>query len=297
MTTESNLQRDFAFETAVGAEAHGVYADAISFLGSCIGFFGAIPCCFCCPNPYKEVKQGTVGLVCRFGRYYKTVNPGLHNINVLSESLQSVDIKMQTEDIPRQSVMTKDNVTVDIDSVLYWQVEDPYASLFLVSQIRSSVQELTMATLRNVVAVRTIQEAIEHRDEIAREIQEIVGGPAHSWGASVKSILIKDLRLSQELQETLASAAKQKRVGQSKIITAQAEVEAARLMREASDILNTPAAIQIRYLETMQAMAREAGTKVIFMPPDVQNGKVGMKTAFDNNLGTTAAMTLLADKE
>jgi regulator of protease activity HflC (stomatin/prohibitin superfamily) len=86
-------------------------------------------------------------------------------------------------------------------------------------------------------------------------------------------MLIKDLRFSQELQESLSSAAKQKRIGESKIIAAQAEVESAKLMREASDILNTPAAMQIRYLDTLQNMAKTANSKVIFMPGESGHGK------------------------
>ncbi|KAJ1540002.1 hypothetical protein HK405_012167, partial [Cladochytrium tenue] len=90
--------------------------------------------------------------------------------------------------------------------------------------------------------------------------------PARAWGVKIESILIKDMQFSKELQETLSAAAKQKRIGESKVIIAQAEVESAKLMREASDILNTPAAMQIRYLETLTSMAKAAGTKVIFMP-------------------------------
>ncbi|KAJ3332216.1 hypothetical protein HDU93_009198, partial [Gonapodya sp. JEL0774] len=105
-----------------------------------------------------------------------------------------------------------------------------------------------------------------NRETIAHEVQEIIEKPAEEWGVRVESMLIKDLQFSNELVETLSSAAKQKRIGESKVIAAQAEVNAAKLMREASDILNTPAAMQIRYLETLTSMASKAGTKVIFMP-------------------------------
>lgn len=108
-----------------------------------------------------------------------------------------------------------------------------------------------------------------------RLILDIITPVANSWGIKVESILLKDLRFSQDLQETLSSAAKQKRIGESKVIAAQAEVESAKLMREASDILNTPAAMQIRYLETLQTMAKSANSKVIFMPGESGQTKVG----------------------
>jgi regulator of protease activity HflC (stomatin/prohibitin superfamily) len=106
-----------------------------------------------------------------------------------------------------------------------------------------------------------------NREGVAREIQRIITPPANDWGVRIESILIKDIQFSQDLQENLAAAAKQRRLGASKVIASQAEVEAAKLMREASDILNTPVAMQIRYLETLKTMAHESGARVIFMPP------------------------------
>ncbi|KNC99341.1 uncharacterized protein SPPG_05588 [Spizellomyces punctatus DAOM BR117] len=262
------LQATYAKEIPLPAEAYGWYESMMSCLGSVAGVLGSIPCCCCCPNPYKSVAQGTVGLVTRFGRYYKSVDPGLHAINPATENLQTLDIKIQVEDIPTQSVMSKDNVMVMIDSVLYWHIIDPYTAAFLVNNVRKALTERTQTTLRQIIGSRTIQDCVEQRESIAHEIQLIVEGPASTWGVKIESILIKDMQFSTELQETLSSAAKQQRLGESKIIAAKAEVESAKLMREASDILNTPAAMQIRYLETLNSMAAKAGTKVIFMPPN-----------------------------
>lgn len=116
-----------------------------------------------------------------------------------------------------------------------------------------------------------------------RLILDIITPVANSWGIKVESILLKDLRFSQDLQETLSSAAKQKRIGESKVIAAQAEVESAKLMREASDILNTPAAMQIRYLETLQTMAKSANSKVIFMPGESGPPLINLKGANPSN--------------
>ena len=247
--------------------ASGVYGTVISSIGTCLGFFGSIPCCFCFPNPYRVVDQGNVGLFTRFGKYKRTVDPGLQYTNLLTEKIKIVDVKMQVGDIPRQTVITKDNVTVSIDSVLYWHIIDPFTSVYQVTDVRTALIERTMTTLRQVFGTHDLQDAITHREGIAAEMEQIIGPAAESWGVRIESILIKDIIFSQELQENLSAAAKQRRLGASKVIAAQAEVESARLMRTAADILNSPVAMQMRYLETLKTMSTAAGSKVIFMPP------------------------------
>ncbi|KAI9092438.1 hypothetical protein DFS34DRAFT_583982 [Phlyctochytrium arcticum] len=277
------LQPSYAKELPLPKEAYGAYESLMAGLGKIVGALGSIPCCFCCPNPFISVTQGNVGLVSRFGRYYKSVDPGLHQINPVTEKLIAMDVKMQIEDIPSQSVMSKDNVMVMIDSVLYWHVIDPYTATFMVKDVRKALVERTQTTLRQIVGSRSIQDCVEQRETIAHEIQEIVEGPASTWGVKVESILVKDMQFSQDLQETLSAAAKQQRLGESKVIAARAEVESAKLMREASDILNTPAAMQIRYLETLGSMASKAGTKVIFMPPNSNElGSINGLTAIES---------------
>ncbi len=135
--------------------------------------------------------------------------------------------------------MTRDNVYIYIDSVLYWNVLDPFVSVFEVSNVRAALIERTQTTLREIMGSKTLQECIENRLSLAQQIEDIISAPAQSWGAKVEDILIKDIQFSQDLQESLAMAAKQKRIGESKVIAAQAEVDSAKLMREASDILNS----------------------------------------------------------
>eukprot|EP01022_Parablepharisma_sp_SALTPOND_P024141 TRINITY_DN530_c0_g1_i1.p1 TRINITY_DN530_c0_g1~~TRINITY_DN530_c0_g1_i1.p1 ORF type:complete len:338 (-),score=19.52 TRINITY_DN530_c0_g1_i1:63-1076(-) len=266
---------------------HGCYEGTMTFIGSCCGFLRAyLPCCcFCCPNPYITVPQGTAGIMTKFGKAYKIVDPGLYFINQITEELHLVDIKIKISDVPRQMVMTKDNVSVDIDSVVYWHIMDPFVAMFHVQNVSSALMERTMTTLRDTIGAHTLQNVIENREVLAAEIRKIIDEIARSWGVVVESILIKDLKFSAELQDTLAAAAKQQRLGESKVISAKAEVQAAKLMREASDILNTPAAMQIRYLETLSAMAHQAGTKVIFMPADSESGMNKMVKAFSVDKG------------
>jgi regulator of protease activity HflC (stomatin/prohibitin superfamily) len=212
------------------------------------------------------VQQGFVGLVERYGSYYKAVDSGLVNVNPVSETLRKIDIKVQIDPIYNMTIMTKDNVNIAIDCVVYWHIVDVYRATYGVKDVRQALIERTQTTMRAILGGRVLQDCIENREMIAHSIEEIIAGPASSWGVKVETILIKDIQFSTELQHSLSSAATQKRIGEAKVIAAQAEVDSAKLMREAANILNTPAAMQIRYLETMQQMSKQSGTKVIFMP-------------------------------
>ncbi|KAJ2744386.1 hypothetical protein GGI20_003018 [Coemansia sp. BCRC 34301] len=257
-------------------ESTGFYESAMTAIGNFCGAFGQIPGCFCCPNPFKVVPQGQIGLVTRFGRYYKTADPGLVEVNPLTEKVRHIDTKIQIVSLGKMPIVTKDNVSVEIEAVLYWHIIDPYLSTYGVANVVTALTERTQTTLRAVLGGRDLQDLIENRDTIASAITEIIDGPAHAWGVAVESILIKDIHMSHELQVTLSAAATQKRIGQSKVIQAQAEVDAAMLMREAAEILNTPAAMQIRTLDSMVMMAKAANTKVLFVPvnQDYSNGSI-----------------------
>ncbi|KAI8080138.1 uncharacterized protein B0P05DRAFT_579087 [Gilbertella persicaria] len=188
-----------------------------------------------------------VGLVEKFGKFYKCVDPGLVKVNPATEAMKKVDITIQVTEVPKQDVITK--ATYNVTDVGYALVE------------RAST------SLRDVCGGHSVQDLIENREAVSEELHEIIGPIAKSWGVKIESTLIKDITLSKELQMALSSAAEAKRLGESRVITSKAEVEAAKLMRDAADILNTPAAIQIRYLETLQAMSRNSsGTKTIFVP-------------------------------
>lgn len=261
---KEDLQISYAYEMDI--PDNGWYGGLVNAFGAIMGGLGTVPCCFCCPNPYKSVPQGNVGLVTRFGQFYKAVDPGLVKVNPLSEKLRHIDVRIQVLDIPTQVCMTKDNVNINLSSVLYYHIISPHKSAFAVKDVIRALEERTQTTLRLVIGARTLQDIIERREEVATSIQEIIEDTATSWGVKVESILIKDIILSNELQDSLAQAAKSKRAGESKIITARAEVESAKLMRRAADILASKAAMQIRYLEAMQQMARTSNSKVIFMP-------------------------------
>ncbi|OKL63496.1 hypothetical protein UA08_01553 [Talaromyces atroroseus] len=264
-------------------DAHGWYASFIHGIGECIGCLGAVPCCVFCPNPFKSVAQGEVGLIRRFGRFERAVDPGLVKVNPLSERLTTVDVKIQIVEVPRQVCMTKDNVTLNLTSVIYYHIISPHKAAFGIADVRQALIERTQTTLRHVVGARVLQDVIERREEIAQSISEIIEDVAAGWGVKVESMLIKDIIFSNDLQDSLSMAAQSKRIGESKVIAARAEVESAKLMRQAADILSSAPAMQIRYLEAMQAMAKTANSKVIFLPAPGQ--MVSQSLALADNLG------------
>ncbi|KAM3587205.1 hypothetical protein VKS41_002241 [Umbelopsis sp. WA50703] len=269
---QQGLQPTYAMELGLETIPHGCYGTMMNGIGAIVGFFGAFPCIICCPNPYKRVPQGNVGLVSRFGKFYKCVDPGLIKVNPVTEKVRKVDIKIQISEIPEQEIMTQDNVNVKIESVLFWHIIDPYQSQYAVTDVERALTERTQTTLRHILGSKALQDAIENREAISGEIQDVIEPSAKIWGVKIESILIKDIQFSPELQASLSSAAQAKRLGESRVIAAKAEVDSAKLMRDAANILNTPAAMQIRYLETLSSMAKNGqGPKTIFMPLDASN--------------------------
>ncbi|ODV80196.1 uncharacterized protein CANTADRAFT_229360 [Suhomyces tanzawaensis NRRL Y-17324] len=240
------------------------YQNFISGLGSLFGSCGVF-CCLC-SNPYKQVDQGEVGLVQTFGALSRTVEPGLSYVNTWSEKLTKVSIKINIKEIPAQKCFTRDNVSVIITSVVYYNIIDPQKAIYSISNIHEAITERTQTTLRDVIGGRILQDVVEKRDEIAESIEGIIAKTAFDWGVNIESILIKDLTLPEKVQSSLSMAAEAKRIGEGKIINAKAEVESAKLMRKAADILASKPAMQIRYLDAIQNMAKSPGTRVIFMP-------------------------------
>jgi erythrocyte band 7 integral membrane protein len=189
--------------------------------------------------------------------------------------------------------MTKDNVTLHLTSVIYYHITSPHKAAFGISNVRTALVERTQTTLRHVVGARVLQDVIERREEVAQSIGEIIEDVASGWGVKVESMLIKDIIFSNELQDSLSMAAQSKRIGESKVIAARAEVESAKLMRQAADILSSAPAMQIRYLEAMQSMAKSANSKVIFLPGASMAGSMQAAGVFgegsEQNGGPSAA--------
>ncbi|KAJ7664069.1 hypothetical protein B0H17DRAFT_1092383 [Mycena rosella] len=281
---KEEMQPSYAQDLGTDEVTHGLYGSLLQGLGCVVGLCGMVPC-MPCPNPFRQVQQGSVGLVSRFGQFYKSVDPGLVQVNVCTESLRVVDVKIQIIPIGRQGVITRDNVNVEIDSVIYYQINNPYRAAFGISDLHKALIERAQTTLRQVVGGRAVQSVVTERENIAFEIAEIVSDVADHWGVTIEGILIKDIIFSADVSASLSSAAQQKRLGESKVIAARAEVDSAKLMRQAADILASPAAMQIRQLEALQAMAKSGQSKVIFVPMQLQSDIVGQLNAAGPNTG------------
>ncbi|KAG1239324.1 hypothetical protein G6F62_009258 [Rhizopus arrhizus] len=134
------VQPSYAREIDINQDIpHGFYETMMTCIGNTIGFFGAFPCFACCPNPYQQVQQGNVGLVEKFGKFYKCIDPGLVKVNPVTEDIKQVDITIQVTNIPQQTVITKDNVSISIESVLYWHIVDPYQAVYGVEEVNHAL--------------------------------------------------------------------------------------------------------------------------------------------------------------
>mmetsp|Transcript_10539 Transcript_10539/g.14776 ORF Transcript_10539/g.14776 Transcript_10539/m.14776 type:complete len:274 (+) Transcript_10539:78-899(+) len=253
------------------SEKNPCYESCIKCCGNFCGFFNTWICCCCGNSPYKEVPESNLGIVTEFGKYSKSLKAGLHYINPLSEMVIFVDQRERVIDLKKQSIMTKDNVNITIDAVVYYHIEDAYRSLFAVENVEVAIREIAKTTLRDVFGNVMLQEALETKEKMAAQIKEIIEKPTFNWGTTITRVLIQEIIFSKDLQNNLSAAATAKRIAEGKIINAQADVNSAKLMREASDILNTPAAMQIRYLESLTTLAKAPNTKIIFMPNETSS--------------------------
>ena len=255
------------------------YQGLVSTVGGFFGFLGSY--IFCCCNPYTTVSQGRELVVTRFGRYDKTLPAGYHYLRPLTDQGYIVSKMTNVIDLPEQSILTKDNVTAIIDGSMYYKITDSYTATFTITGLRSCLNQLSLSALRACFANHTLQDCLEHRDELAAEIQRYMTEHSKNWGIEVLSTIIKDIKLSKDMQHNLSAKASAEREAAAKVIEAAGDVEAAKLMREAADTLNSPAALQIRYLETLKNMAANPGTKVLFVPMGQTNNITTVAAAID----------------
>lgn len=250
------------------AQDDGCYQDMMQGCGSVCGFCRTwMPFPFCCINyPYQDVEQSYEGLLQRFGKYVKTVKPGLQYMNPCTEEILKVDIKTHIIDLAKQLILTRDNISISIDASVYFRIVDTKKATYRVKDVREAVQYLTFSSLRNTCGQHTLQDLLEKRLEVTSTIRQNVEEHVDEWGVKIENIFIKDILLSSDLQFALSSAAKERRIAESKIISAKADVEAAKLMKEAADILDNKAAMQIRYLETLSQISRSNNSRLIFLP-------------------------------
>ena len=268
---KQNYQRDEysdPFNSYFDNYVEPMYVPFLRSLGACFGYM-CLPFCGCCCYPYKSVEMGSRAIIQEYGRVNREVGEGLHYVNPITETLTSINMKVQVIDLSRQNVMTMDKVQINIDSIVYFQIINPYDALFKIENIRHSIVELSYITLRTVIGKSTLDACLGQREKLANDIKEIVDENVHDWGIKIISLQIKDIDVPKDIITSLSSAVTAEREAKAKIITAKADVEAAKLMRDAADILSTPAAMQIRSLEVIDRLGHSSNAKIIFLPSDL----------------------------
>jgi len=244
----------------------------------------------CCFNPYQTIQRGYKGIITRFGSVKKIISDGLHYINPITENLTIVDTMIHVKKLAKQTILTKDKLPITIDGCVYYKInnqnKDIVNAYFGVTNITMAVDELAHASLRSVFGNHTLQEGLEKRKEFALDIKNVVGIQAKNWGIIIHDIQIIDITIPDHIQKLLATGATAEQEAKAQIVMAEASVKSAELMKNAADLLNTPAAMQIRTLETYKILAESDNSKLIFLPAPSNNTDMFINTAASNLIAT-----------
>lgn len=208
------------------------------------------------------------GVIFRLGRVIPPKGPGLIIVLPIIDKLVKVDLRIVTLDVPHQDVITKDNVSIKVNAVVYYRVIDPIKAILEVENYNFATSQLSQTTLRSVCGSVELDEILAHRDKINSIIQEILDEHTDAWGIKVTSVELKYIDLPQEMQRAMAKQAEAERERRAKIINAEGEFQAAKKLAEAASIISAqPQALQLRYLQTMREMAAEGRTTTVFPIP------------------------------
>ncbi|XP_023325368.1 erythrocyte band 7 integral membrane protein [Eurytemora carolleeae] len=224
----------------------------------------------------KMVQEYERAVIFRLGRVKKggAVGPGLFWIIPCIDSIQVVDLRTVSFDVPPQEILSKDSVTVAVDAVVYYKISNPMASVCNVTNASQSTRLLASTTLRTILGTKTLQEILADREHTAATILEQLDAATDPWGIRVERVEVKDVRLPQQLQRAMAAEAEATREARAKIIAAEGEQNASRALKEASLILSeSPTALQLRYLQTLNSIAAEKNSTIIFPLPMELMGK------------------------
>ncbi|HHS96572.1 MAG TPA: slipin family protein [Chloroflexi bacterium] len=216
----------------------------------------------------KVVQEYERGVIFRLGRLVGAKGPGLFFIIPFIDRMVKVDLRVVTLDIPSQECITNDNVTVKVNAVAYFRVLDPESAIVQVEDYRRATWQIAQTSLRNVIGQSELDELLAHREKINTQLQQIIDEQTEPWGIKVSVVEIKDVELPQTMQRAMARQAEAEREKRAKIIHAEGEYQAAQTLAEAAKkIGEVPAAIQLRYLQTLTEIAVEKNSTIIFPVP------------------------------
>jgi len=216
----------------------------------------------------KVLKEFERGVIFRLGRLVGARGPGIIYVIPFAERMVRVDLRTVTMDVPPQDVITKDNVSVKVNAVLYFRVVDPRRAIVEVVDFLFATSQLAQTTLRSVCGQRELDELLAAREQINQHIQEILDTQTDAWGIKVVTVEIKHIDLPQEMQRAMAAQAEAERERRAKVINAEGEFQAAQRLAEAAAIISQhPTALQLRFLQTLSEVATEHHSTTIFPLP------------------------------
>ncbi|KAK2716973.1 stomatin-like [Artemia franciscana] len=216
------------------------------------------------------VQEYERAVIFRLGRLIKggAKGPGLFFLLPCVDSYRRVDLRTKSFDVPPQEILSRDSVTVAVDAVVYFRVCDPTMAITNVYDYSNATRLLAATTLRNVLGTKAMSDILSSREEISQIMQATLDGATDNWGVKVERVEIKDVRLPVQLQRAMAAEAEATREANAKVIAAKGEQKAALALKEASDVLvESPAAIQLRYLQTLTTISAEKNSTIVFPLP------------------------------
>ena len=218
-------------------------------------------------NTIKILKEFERAVVLRLGRFTGIRGPGLIILIPGLEKMTRVDLRTVTMDIPGQDIISKDNVTLKVNGVVYFRVNNPDKAIIAVEDYLMATGQIAQTTLRTVIGQYELDEILQKRDKINSSLQEILDEQTEPWGVKVTSVEVKAIDLPIEMQRAMAKQAEAERDKRAKVISAEGELQAAKKLSEAAEILDRqPNAITLRYLDTMKEISSGEGKSTNFFP-------------------------------
>lgn len=237
-------------------------------LGSSFLFVAALAVAFLA-SAIKIVQEYERGVIFRLGRLVGPKGPGLFLIIPLIDKMMKVDLRVVTLDVPSQEVITRDNVTVKVNAVVFFRVIDPSSAIVQVEDFRRATWNISQTTLRNVVGQSELDDLLANREEINQKAQKIIDETTEPWGVKVAIVEIKDVELPESMQRAMAKQAEAEREKRAKLVHAEGELAAARNLAEAAELMSaSPATMQLRYLQTLTEISVEKNSTIMaWLPP------------------------------
>ena len=219
----------------------------------------------------KVVNEYERGVVFRLGRLVGARGPGLFLIIPFVDRMVRIDLRVITLDVPAQDVITRDNVTVRVNAVVYFRVINPEAAVVKVLNYMQATSQISQTTLRNVLGQHELDELLSKREKLNQSLQRIIDEQTDPWGVKVSIVEIKDVELPETMRRSMAAQAEAERVRRAKIIHAEGELQASQKLMEAGRVIaQEPVTLQLRYLQTLTEIATEKTNTIIFpMPIDL----------------------------